>query len=179
MSAKYTYGLKGIYVGTADPSTGAVPAMANLTKLGEVYQETCNFNQDDPEITEHREEGVAAPKVVQQSKTLPYITLSLMDPSAAVLASVFGGTPSGDNWGINGDEADVVKSVRLVTKVGLDFGFPNALLTAKMNTTTIGDKTIVLVDVTIRPQAVASGKAFQTLAKAAASSSSSGSQQGA
>ena len=37
MSAKYTYGLKGVYVGTADPSTGVVPAMANLTKLGEVY----------------------------------------------------------------------------------------------------------------------------------------------
>lgn len=179
MSAKYSYGLKGVYVGTAAPTTGVVPAIANLTKLGEVYQETCNFNQDDPEIVEHREEGVAAPKVVQQSKTLPYITLTLMNPSAEVLERVFGGTASGDNWGINGDEADVVKSVRLETKVGLDFGFPNALLTAKMNTTTISDKTIVLVDVTIRPQAVDAGKAFQTLAKAAASSSSSGSQQGA
>ena len=175
MNAKYTYGLKEVLVGTADASTGAVPAIANLTKLGEVYQDTCSFNQDDPDITEHREEGVAAPKVVQVTKTLPYITLSLMNPSADVLSKVFGGTASGDVWGINGDEADVVKSVRLVTKVGLDFGIPNAMLTAKMNSTTIGDKTIVLVDVTIRPQAVASGKAFQTLAKSASASTSSSS----
>ena len=173
MSATYTYGLKEVLVGTADASTGTVPAIGNLLKLGEVYQETCSFNQDDPEITEHREEGVAAPKVVQQVKTLPYITLSLMNPSADVLSKVFGGSASGDAWGINGDEADIVKSVRLVTKVGLDFGIPNALLTAKMNTTTISDRTIVLVDVTIRPQGVASGKAFQTLAKSASASGSS------
>lgn len=178
MSAIYTYGLKEILVGTADAASGTVPAITNLTKLGEVYQDTCSFNQDDPTITEHREEGVATPKVVQQVKTIPYITCSLMNPSAAVLATVFGGTASGDVWGMNGDEADVVKSVRLVTKTGLDFGIPNAMLSAKMNTTTISDTTIVLVDITIRPMAVASGKAFQTLAKAA-SASASGSQHGA
>lgn len=160
-TAKYTYGLDSVMAGEAAPG-GTMPT--TLTKLGEVYKGTCQFNQDDPEVTDHYEEGVAIPKVSEHQGTVPYITLQLMDPSAAVLASVFGGTASGDVWGISGTEARVTKAIKLVTKVGLDFVIPNALIIAKMSGT-VGSGNLVLVDITIRPQAVTSGNAFGTVAK--------------
>ena len=53
-----TVGLAEIKVGAAAPN-GVMPT--GMTKIGKVYKDSCKINQEASEVTEHFEEGHAAP----------------------------------------------------------------------------------------------------------------------
>ena len=77
-----TLGLSQIKVGTAAPN-GTMPAQ--LTKIGKTYKDTCKIAQNAAEVTEHYEEGKAAPEVRKKSKKIPVLTFSIMDADVQFL----------------------------------------------------------------------------------------------
>jgi hypothetical protein len=91
-------GLKKIYVHEAS-ADGTMPANGEeWLDLGDVYQDTCQLTDSDPEITEHRSE--TSNKVITQvGETQTTVALSLMDPDLELLARYFGGTITGEGKG--------------------------------------------------------------------------------
>lgn len=156
MASVITLGLSEIQVGTAAPG-GTMPA--TLTKIGKTYQDTCKMIQADAEVTEHYEEGMAAPEVRRKKKKMPVLTFSIMDPDPTLLAAYVGGTVTTGVWGYDGSEEVSNKAVSVVTKQGLIWNVPNADIDAKINAT-FSEKGIVLVDFTVTPLAVTAGKAI-------------------
>ena len=150
-----TLGLCQIKVGEAAQS-GVMPA--NLTKIGKTYKDTAKIAQDAADVTEHFEEGMAAPEVRKKSKKIPKLTFSLMDSDAQMLADYVGGEVDSDgNWGYNGDELNANKAILVETEQGLDFKIPNGDIEAVINAD-MSAKGIFLVDFTVTPLAVAVGK---------------------
>ena len=153
-----TLGLCQIKVGAASPS-GDMPA--NMTKIGKTYKDTAKISQDAADVTEHFEEGMAAPEVRKKSKKIPKATFSLMDADPQMLADYVGGTAVEVNdkkvWGFNGDEPVANKAVFIETEQGLDFEIPNGDIDAVINAD-MSAKGIFLVDFTVTPMAVAAGK---------------------
>ena len=153
-----TLGLCQIKVGTAAPS-GDMPA--NMTKIGKTYKDTAKITQDAADVTEHFEEGMAAPEVRKKSKKIPKVIFSLMDANPQMLADYVGGEVTVKNgkkiWGFNGDELVENKAILIETEQGLDFEIPNADIDAVINAD-MSAKGIFLVDFTVTPMAVATGK---------------------
>jgi hypothetical protein len=157
-----TLGLSEIQAGTAAP-TGVMPADGDLTKIGKTYQDTCKMAQAASDVTEHFEEGKAAPEVRKKKKKMPILTFSIMDPDVDLLAGYVGGTkdPTSGKWGYNGDEVVAAKAIRVKSEQGLWVDIPNSDIEAVINAD-YSAKGIFLVDFTVTPLAVASGKkAFQ------------------
>lgn len=157
-----TLGLCQIKVGEAAPS-GEMPT--TLNKIGKTYKDTAQISQEAAEVTEHFEEGMAAPDVRKKSKKIPKLNFSLMDADAQMLADYVGGTvdtiSSGESakkvWGYNGDELNANKAIFVETEQGLDFEIPNADIEAIINAD-MSAKGIFLVEFTVTPLAVATGK---------------------
>lgn len=161
-----TLGLSVIKVGTAAP-TGTMPG--TLTKIGKTYKDTCKIGQDAADVTEHFEEGKAAPEIRKKSRKIPKLTFSLMDADAKMLADYVGGVASGlegeESWAYDGDELVANKSVLVETEQGLNFEIPNADIEAVINAD-MSAKGIFLVEFVVTPLAVASGKAIRGVPKA-------------
>lgn len=160
-----TLGLSEIQVGTAAPN-GTMPT--TLTKVGKTYKDSCKLAQATSDITEHFEEGKAAPEVRLKQKKIPVLTFSIMDPDAQALtdfvggsftAAVTGANPVPAKWGFNGDESVANKSVRVQTKQGLWIDIPNADIEAVVNAE-FSTKGIFLVEFTVTPLAVTANKAL-------------------
>lgn len=158
-----TLGLCQIKVGTAAPN-GTMPA--DMVKIGKTYKDTCKIAQDAADVTEHYEEGMAAPEVRKKSRKIPKLTFSIMDANVDDLVSYVGGekTTTG-GWGYNGDEVVANKAIFVETEKGLDFEIPNADIEAVINAD-MSAKGIFLVDFTVTPMAVTSGKALRGEPKA-------------
>lgn len=87
-------GLKKIYVADAQED-GTMPAKGTAWKdLGDVYQDTCQLVDSDPETTVHKSE-TSNRKLTQVGETETTVNLSLMDPDLELLARYFGGTIDG------------------------------------------------------------------------------------
>lgn len=150
-----TLGLAEIQVGIVDAS-GDMPI--SMAKIGKTYKETCKMNQAASEVTEHYEEGQAAPEVRKKSKKMPVLTFSLMDPDVDLLVAYIGGVKdAGGKWGFNGNEAVDNKAIRVKSEQGLWFDIPNADIEAVLNAD-MSAKGITLVDFTVTPMAVPTGK---------------------
>lgn len=167
-----TLGLSVIKVGdvqkTGEAATGAMPAQASLTKIGKTYKDTCKIAQDVADVTEHFEEGMAAPEVRKKARKIPKLTFSLMDADAKMLADYIGGTATGtagkETWGYDGNEVVANKAVFVETEQGLNFEIPNGDVEAVINAD-MSAKGIFLVDFTVTPLAVTAGKAFRGVPK--------------
>lgn len=159
-----TIGLAQIKVGAAAPN-GTMPG--ELTKIGKVYKDTCKIAQDASDVTEHFEEGKAAPEVRKKAKKIPSVTFSLMDATPEVLSKYIGGEvdPSSGAWGYSGDEVTTNVSMLIETEQGLNFEIPNADVEAVINAD-LSTSGIFLVDFTVTPCAVKSGKAIRAVKKA-------------
>lgn len=164
-----TLGLSQIKVGDAAPS-GTMPTA--LAKIGKTYKDTCKIGQDAADVTEHFEEGKAAPEIRKKSRKIPKLTFSLMDADAQMLADYVGGvvttTGTGENakdsWSYDGDELVANKAILVETEQGLNFEIPNADIEAVINAD-MSAKGIFLVDFTVTPLAVEAGKAIRGVPK--------------
>jgi len=163
-----TLGLSVIKVGAAAPN-GTMPAAAGLTKIGKTYKDTCKIGQDAADVTEHFEEGMAAPAVRKKSRKIPKLTFSLMDADAQMLADYVGGTVIGSGasakWAYDGNELVANRALLVETEQGLDFEIPNGDIEAVINAD-MSAKGIFLVDFTVTPLAVTAGKAIRGVPKA-------------
>lgn len=156
-----TLGLCEIQVGEASPS-GTMPT--TLAKIGKTYKDTAKIAQDSSDVTEHFEEGKAAPEVRRKARKIPVLTFSIMDASIQDLIDYVGGENVGTDavpkWGYDGNEVVANKAIKVLTEQGLDFEIPNGDIEAVINAdlTAAG---IFLVDFTVTPMAVSSGKALR------------------
>lgn len=157
-----TLGLSQIKVGEASKA-GTMPS--ELTKIGKTYKDTCRISHDASEVTEHFEEGMAAPEVRKKSRKIPQLLFSLMDADAQMLADYVGGTVSAGKWAYDGSELVANKAIFVQTEMGLDFEIPNGDIEAVINAD-MSAKGIFLVDFTVTPLAVDAGKAFRGTPKA-------------
>lgn len=156
-----TLGLCQIKVAAAS-SAGTMPT--SLTKIGKTYKDTCKLTQDSSDVTEHYEEGHAAPEVRKKSKKMPSLAFSIMDADVQTLIDYVGGenvgTESAPQWGYDGTEVVANKAILVETEQGLQFEIPNGDIEATIN----GDFSasgIFLVDFVVTPCAVTSGKAIR------------------
>ena len=156
-----TIGLAVIEVGAAAP-TGTMPT--TLTKIGKTYRDTCKITQDAAEVTEHFEEGKAAPEYRKKTRKIPKLTFSLMDADPQMLADYVGGEVVSGKWVYDGNEIVENKSIRVKSEQGLDFEIPNADIEAVINSD-MSAKGIFLVDFTVTPLAVETGKALRAAPK--------------
>ena len=160
-----TIGLAQIKVGAAAPN-GTMPT--SLTKIGKTYKDTCKMSQDAAEVTEHFEEGMAAPEYRKKSRKIPKLTFSIMDADAKMLAEYVGGTATGaagkETWGYDVNEVVANKALLIETEQGLNFEIPNADIEAVINAD-MSAKGIFLVDFTVTPLAVTAGKALRGVPK--------------
>lgn len=160
-----TLGLSQIKVGAAS-AEGTMPA--EMAKIGKTYKDTCKINQDAAEVTEHYEEGKAAPEVRKKSKKVPVVTFSIMDPDVHALIEYVGGenigTEEKPKWGFDGDEIVANKAITVETEQGFDFDIPNGDIEAVINAD-MSAKGIFLVDFTVTPCAVTTGKAIRGIPK--------------
>ena len=160
-----TLGLCEIQVGEASVA-GTMPV--SLTKIGKTYKETCKIAQGSADVTEHYEEGKAAPEVRKKSRKMPTLTFSIMDACVQDLVDYVGGENVGSSeapvWGYDGDEVVANKAIKVVTEQGLDFEIPNGDIEAVINAD-MSAKGIFLVDFTVTPCAVEAGKALRGIPK--------------
>ena len=160
-----TLGLCEIQVGEASVA-GTMPEL--LAKIGKTYKDTCKIAQDAADVTEHYEEGKAAPEVRKKSRKMPTLTFSIMDACVQDLVDYVGGENVGKldspAWGYDGDEVVANKAIKVVTEQGLDFEIPNGDIEAVINAD-MSAKGIFLVDFTVTPCAVEAGKALRGIPK--------------
>ena len=159
-----TLGLCEIKVGTAAPG-GTMPT--EMSKIGKTYKDTCKIAQDAADVTEHYEEGMAAPEVRKKARKIPRLTFSIMDANVDDLVAYVGGEKINDtNWGYDGNEVVANKAIFVKTEQGLDFEIPNGDIEAVINAD-MSAKGIFLVDFTVTPMAVSAGKALKGTPKKA------------
>lgn len=167
-----TLGLSEIQVGTASEA-GSMPAQ--MTKIGKTYKGTCRIQQQAADVTEHFEEGAAAPEVRKKTKKIPVLTFSIMNADVQMLIDYIGGsnigTESAPKWGYDGTEVVANKAIHVESEQGLNFDIPNADIEALVNNEA-SSQGIFLVDFTVTPCAVTSGKPFQAAPKATTTSQS-------
>lgn len=163
-----TLGLSEIQVGAASKA-GTMPT--SLNKIGKTYKDTCKIAQDAADVTEHYEEGMAAPEVRKKSRKIPKLTFSIMDANVQDLVDYVGGanvgTESAPKWGYDGNEVVANKAIFVKTEQGLDFEIPNGDIEAVINAD-MSAKGIFLVDFTVTPMAVDAGKALRGIPKTTA-----------
>ena len=166
--SKYTLGLCEIKVGDV-AATGDKPE--SLAKIGKTYKDTAKITQNASDVTEHYEEGKAAPEIRKKSKKIPTLEFSVMDADAETLATYIGGTAStsGDSksWEFDGDEIVANKAIKVVTEQGFDIDIPNADIEATIDAD-LSAKGIFLVKFVVTPCAtgVTGKKAFRCVPKA-------------
>ncbi|OUO85334.1 hypothetical protein [Bacteroides sp. An269] len=150
-----TMGLKKIYVADAE-ADGTMPAKGSEWKdLGDVYQDTCQLTDSDPETTVHKSE-TSSKKITQVGETETTLALSLMDPDLDLLSRYFGGTVEGET-----PNRTWVRPKKLPYKEfaiwqqpeeGLFIGCPNVRIIPKFEIT-YSSTGICLVPLTIQYQA--------------------------
>lgn len=152
--AVYSYGIKGLKASPIDPVTGLPTA---LTPVGEVYEETAAFTQEDPTTVDHRSEFQDDPVITRTRKGLKQVVFSLMDTSASNCEKWIGGevievADEPDQW----EEPSVTPAIHMALEFefedGSTYGIRNGNVSAKLipNPTYAG---MTLLEVTVRPMA--------------------------
>lgn len=156
-----TIGLSVIKVGEASPN-GVMPGA--MTKIGKTYQDTAKIEQEKAEVTEHYEEGMAAPEYRKKKKKIPKLSFSIMDADVNLLAAYIGGSVVDGKWCFDGNEIVANKAILLETEQGLCFEIPNGDIEANINAD-MSAKGIFLVEFEVTPMSVTSGKALRAYPK--------------
>ena len=156
-----TVGLSEIKVGTAAPN-GTMPS--SMTKIGKVYKDSCKISQEASEVTEHFEEGHAAPVYSKRTKKIPKSTFQLCDVDPDALAKYVGGTVNSGVWEFNGNELTENVALEIIPEQGMIIQIPNASIEAVINSD-MSSKGIFLVDFTVTPLAVETGGAIRAKKK--------------
>ena len=152
MAINTTMGIKSIKYGTAGTS---MPTQ--LTAVGDVYQDSATFVENDPTITEHKSE-TSAKRIVIKRKEGFKLQFSIMDPTVTEIAAFCGGTAtttSGNTWTEAEGNPQIAMAIEVVPEQGLALKMPNCSVAAKINTT-YSATGITLLDVTITPQSAIS-----------------------
>lgn len=126
---KYTFGLTEILV--ADVlTTGKMPEIATMKKIGEVHEGTASINNEAGDKTEFREEGVSAPKkVILKASTFGWV-FNIMNVSVDMLAEFVGGKKVLEEWAYYGNAKVVEKALFVKPKEGLYWKIPKAAISA-------------------------------------------------
>lgn len=156
-----TVGLAEIKVGAA-ATNGVMPT--TMAKIGKVYKDSCKINQEASEVTEHFEEGHAAPVYSKRTKKIPKSTFQLCDADPDMLAKYVGGTVNSGTWEFNGNELTANVALEIIPEQGMIFQIPNASIEAVINSD-MSSKGIFLVDFTVTPLAVDAGGAIRAKKK--------------
>lgn len=168
MASVITLGLSQIMVGVAAPG-GTMPT--ELAKIGKTYKDTCKVTMAASDVTEHFEEGKAAPEVRKKQKKIPVLTFSIMDPDPEFLSKYIGGTYTAATagppatpakWGFDGSEEVSDAAIQVQAEQGLWVNIPNGDIEAVINAE-FSAKGIMLVDFTVTPLSVTAGKAFEMI----------------
>lgn len=143
MDINTTMGIKSIKYGDVSGSS--------LTAVGDVYQDTCTFVENDKTTTEHKSETSKKKIVINKSEGYK-LQFSIMDPTAAELKAFKGGTVSGDVWTEADDEPQINMKMEIEPVAGKILVLEDVSVTAKINTT-YSSTGITLLEVTCVPQA--------------------------
>lgn len=126
----------------------------SYTKIGKTYQNTCKLQQETGDVTEHYEEGQAAPEVRKKKKKVPVLTFSIMDPDPTFLEAYLGGTTTGTGddmeWSWSDTAEEIEASIRAIPEVGLVYTIPRGDIEAVLNAD-MSSQGINLVDFTVTP----------------------------
>lgn len=139
MATLYTYGLSEIQF--------------NGKKVGMTYKDTAKMTQDDPEVTEHYEEGHANPAVSAETKKIPKLEFAIMNPDAQFLQTHLGGTydSTTKTWSFDGTETVTEGAWTVLPKKGFEhIKINKGKATAKIDFD-ISDKGILLVRFVVTP----------------------------
>jgi hypothetical protein len=144
-------GLSEIQVGQIEADGGEA---TSYTKIGKTYQNTCKLQQETGDVTEHYEEGQAAPEVRKKKKKVPVLTFSIMDPDPTFLKAYLGGTTTGTGddmeWSWSDTAEEIEASIRAIPEVGLVYTIPRGDIEAVLNAD-MSSQGINLVDFTVTP----------------------------
>lgn len=148
-------GLKKIYVNETTGSKGVMPQKGTSWKdLGDVYQDTCQLVDNDPEVTQHKSE-TSSRKITQIGSFDTSMTLSLMDPDLDLLARYFGGTITGTSgarkWIRPAKPTYKEWGLYVQPEEGIFLGCPCVVIVPKFEIT-YSEKGICLVPLTIQFQ---------------------------
>lgn len=116
-------------------------------------------------MTEHFEEGHAAPVYSKRTKKIPKSTFQLCDADPKALARFVGGKENAGVWEFNGNELTEDAAIEIEPEQGMIIQMPNASIEAVINSD-MSSKGIFLVDLTITPLAVDAGGAIRAKKKA-------------
>ena len=123
------------------------------------------MSQDAPDVTEPYEEGHSSPEVSKKRKKMPTLKFSIMGADVNTLIDYVGGenigTEDAPKWGYDGTEKVLPRAIRVVPEQGMVIDIPNADIEALI-TADVSSKGIFLVEFTVKPLAVTSGKPFQS-----------------
>ena len=166
-----------ITVGLAEIKVGAAASSPRLFRRLVVYVFSRwfdkRFNTSTPqqlnrpeasEVTEHFEEGHAAPVYSKRTKKIPKSTFQLCDVDPDMLAKYVGGTVNSGTWEFNGNELTANVALEIIPEQGMIFQIPNASVEAVINSD-MSSKGIFLVDFTVTPLAVDTGGAIRAKKK--------------
>lgn len=148
----YSYGIKSIKSSEIAAATG-LPV--ELTDVGEVYEESADFTQEDPTTTDHMSEFKDDPIITIQRKGMKQVVFSLMDTAAANLVEWLGGTVTEvvdepDQWEEPSVTPQIFKAMEFEFEDGSIYGIRRGKVSAKLipSPTRAG---ITLLEVTVRP----------------------------
>lgn len=86
----YSFGIKSLKMGTIDPVTGLG---TNLTEVGDIYLDTCDFTRADATSTSHfSQQAPDTPKVTMSKKGIANLKFSIMNSDADTKSKFLGGT---------------------------------------------------------------------------------------
>lgn len=139
MATLFTYGLAEIQFGG--------------TKVGMTYKDTAKMTQDDPEVTEHYEEGKANPAVSVDTKKIPKLEFAIMNPDAQFLQTHLGGTYDSTEkmWSFDGSETVATGVWKVLPKKGFESITINKGKAVAKIDFDISDKGILLVRFVVTP----------------------------
>jgi|SRR5690554_427311 len=148
-----TYGLKSVK--SAAPETdGSMPDV--LTELCRTYRDSCEFIEEEPQITEEfcdQEDDPIATFSVKGSKQVRFSTF---DYSPETLVKLKGGTIVDDVWAEPATTPEIYQAVEIETNTGLKFQFPKARVIARFNAQ-LRKNGLSLLEVTLRPVSPGAG----------------------
>ncbi|WP_313386900.1 hypothetical protein [Chishuiella sp.] len=128
---KYTFGLASILV-AAVLDTGLMPAIADMTKIGEVLEGTANIAQEEGTRNEFKEEGVSAAKVIIKKNGAFSWTFNIMNADPEMFSEYIGGSYNATTkeWEYKGENTTIYKSIFIKPKEGLYWKVPKAEISA-------------------------------------------------
>ncbi len=132
--AHYSSGITEIAIGAIAGDGGAGTTLASV---GDIYEGTAEFVQDDNETTEHYSEIADDPFLVVTKKGKMTVKFSIVDVTPATLVLFLGGTAAGtapaETWASPATLPNIEQTVRITTREGFVILIARAKIVGKIN----------------------------------------------